>query len=685
MQLRVLRGVLALAVLSGTGLTAYGQADPIKFGKPDPQDFEAKNFVADSAAEAVILCDFGRSRFEMMENDFKVVYDRVLRIKILKKSGYDWATLKVPLYKKDKQEEKLVNLRGYTYNMVNGQLTKDKLESSAVFSEQRSTNTSVRKFTLPNVRVGSVIEVAYTVNSDFLFNFQDWQFQHSIPVRWSEYRAGIPEYFDYKMLMQGYEALTVQERTENTGQFTIRFAGGFTGESSWSGGSGRQAASSETVTARVTNYRWAMQNVPAFNDEPFMTTSDDYVSRIDFELAGVQWPNEAYRSVAATWEKINTSLLDDETFGAQLKRGGFLKEKVAAIMAQHTDLGARVAAVHQLVRQSIKHNGQNRFYATSTLRHAYDQHTGNAADVNLLLIALLRDAGLEANPVLLSTRDNGAVNQNLPLLSKFNYVVAHVMLPDKQEMLVDATEELLPCGTLPTRCLSGQGRLIMPKAEDSRWIDLQPNQRYVEYRKVDLKLDEHGALTGNVHQEHGGYEAQHQRERLRTQGEKKYMEELAKGHDNWSLGKYAFHQQDDLQKPLSLDYEFATTGNDAAATTLYLNPIREFAGSKNPFIHEDRRFPVNFGAGMEETTMLTITLPAGYVTEELPKQAIVELPDNGGRFMYSVTNLNGAVQVISRMNLRKPVYSAEEYASLREFYTRMLAKHGEQIVVKKKS
>jgi hypothetical protein len=686
MQLRLYRGILAFAVLSGATLTAYGQADPIKFGKPDPQDFEAKNFVADSAAEAVILCDFGRSRFAMVDNDFKVVFDRVLRIKILKKSGYDWATLKVPLYKKDKQEEKLTNLRGYTYNMVNGQLAKDKLESSAVFSEQTSVNNSIRKFTLPNVRVGSVIEVAYSVSSDFLFNFQDWQFQNTIPVRWSEYRASIPEYFEYKMLMQGYETLAEQERTDGSAQFTLRSAGGFVeGSSAFSGAGGRQAASSETVTARVTNYRWAMKNVPAFRDEPFMTTTNDYISRIDFELAGYRWPNQPYQSVAGSWEKINTSLLEDENFGTQLKRGGFLKEKVAAIMAQHSDLATRVAAIHQLVRQSVKHNGKSGFYATSTLRHAYDQHTGNAADVNLLLIALLRDAGLEANPVLLSTRSNGMVNQSLPLLSKFNYVVAHVVLPEKQEMLVDATEELLPCGTLPTRCLNGQGRLIMPHAQESRWIDLQPTQRFVEYRKVDLKLDERGALTGSVHQEHGGYYAHHEREQLHTQGEKKYMEELAKRHEGWSVSKFAFHQQEDLSKPLSLDYEFAVIGSDASAGTLYLNPLREFDSVKNPFVHEDRRFPVNFGAAMEETTLLTITLPAGYETEELPKQAILDLPDNGGRFMYSATSQNGAVQVVSRLNLRKPVYSAEEYASLREFYTRMLAKHAEQIVVKKKS
>jgi hypothetical protein len=682
----VLRRLVLLAVLGGVTVTsALGQADPIKFGKPEPKDFDAKNFVADSAAEAVVLCDFGRSRFEVGAADegFRTVFERVTRIKILKKAGYDWATVEVPLYHEGGKGEKLINLRGFTYNMVNGEVVKEKLEPSAAFREESAPNVTTRKFTLPNVREGAVIEYSYSVVSDFFFNYQDWQFQRSIPVRWSEYRAQIPEYFDYKILMQGYVPLAVSEHPSGTTQYVVRWSStieaGLNGE--------RTAGGSENVVAQVTNHCWATQNVPAFRDEPFMTSARDYVSRIDFELAGVKWPNQVYKPVAATWQGINDQLLNEESFGQQLRRGGFLKDQLTPLLAQEKDPAARVAAIHALVRKAVKYDGHDRLYSQSTIRKAYDQHRGNAADVNLLLIAALREAGFQANPVVLSTRDHGFVSQDfMPMLSRFNYVVAHVPLPEGKEMLVDATEELVPCSMLPTRCLNGTGRLIMPKEADSRWISLVPQQRLTEYQQIQLTLDATGGYTGKVHSEHGGYAGLAQRDRLRDKGEKKFVEELLKGREGWNIAKYQFAQRDALDKPLSLDYEVSVAGGDAPAGTLYLRPLQHFGNSKNPFVHEDRKFPVDFGCAVDETLVMTLTLPAGYEVEELPKAAAVTLPDNGGRFMFQAQpNANGTIQVMSRLNLSRPVYFAEEYANLREFYRLVVAKHAEQIVLKKKS
>jgi len=674
----LLRRLLLAGICGGASVSlAHAQADPIKFGKINELDLTAQNFAADSAASAVVLCDFGRSRFEYNDGQFRVVFERVTRIKILKKSGYDEATVQVPLYHKASNEEKLTSLRGFTYNLVNGQVVKEKLNSDAIFREESTPNITIRKFTMPNVRVGSVIEYSYLVVSPFTFNFQDWTFQREIPVRWSEYRAAIPEYFDYKMLMQGYEPLEVQERNEATTQYTISWSSKVEYGERTSGGS-------TVVTPRVTNYRWAMKAVPAMREEPYMTTTNDYISKIDFELAGIKWPDEPYKAVANSWEKIDTELLNDEKFGSQLNKAGFLKEQLTPLLAQTPDPAARVAAIHDLVRRSVKHNGNNGVYASSTVRRAYDQKTGNAADINLLLVAALREAGFQANPVLLSTRSHGRMETSVPLLSRFNYVLAHVALPEGKEMLLDATEELAPCGMLPHRCLNGVGRLVLPKAGASRWIELKTNDRLLSYRQISLTVDEKGGFSGKVHQEHAGYLALSQREKLRKLGEKKYVEELAASHEGWNIPAYTFKERDALHRPLTLDYEFASAGGDAPAGTIYLNPLRDFGADKNPFLHEGRRFPVDFGTALDETVMVNITLPAGYELEETPKPMTMELPESGGRFTYAIQPGTGIIQIVSRMNLSRPVYSAEEYAYLREFFARMMAKQSERLVLKKK-
>ena len=669
------------ALLSGTA--AYAQEEPIKFGKPDPKDFTAAAFAGDSAAAAVVLCDYGTTSFQYVSNDFHLITERITRIKILKKAGYDVATVQVPLYHRDANAEKISSLRGTTYNMVNGQLVKSKLDGTNMFSEDLTPNVRIRKFTMPDVREGSVIEYAYTLTSDFFFNFQDWTFQREIPVRWSEFRANIPEYFHYKMLQQGYHPLAVRAQTENTTQFIVRTAGGYSG-----GGMAttRQASSNENVQAQITNYRWAMKDLPAFRDEPFMTTADDYVDRISFQLAGERFPGQGYRNVAGTWEKMSMELLAEDNFGGQLGRGNFLKDQITPLVAKYPETAARAAAVRQVVMNAVRYDGTNRFSTTGSLRKAFDAHHGTAADVNLLLIAALRDAGLQANPVLLSTRDHGRVTQAQPMLSQFNYVVALVPLADGKDLLVDATEPLLPCGVLPQRCLNQAGRLIANNASEGRWVDLTPVQRNVHYQQVALTLDAQGGIAGKVHEEHSGYAGVEARQELARLGEKKYLTELTRPHSGWTVPKFAVVERENVAKPLALDYEFTQPADDnATAGTLYLSPLRDFGSDQNPFRHDDRLFPVDFGSAQEETIILTLTLPAGYELAETPKPAVVDLPESSGRYMYSVNaTAPGVVQIVSRLNLRKPVYAAEEYTQLREFYRLMLAKQGEKLVIKKK-
>ncbi|WP_220235728.1 DUF3857 domain-containing protein [Hymenobacter ginsengisoli] len=633
--------------------------------------------MADSAASAVVLYDFGNTRFRLNGTSFQLESERITRIKILKKAGYDVATVEVPLYHKDLSEEKITGLKGFTYNEVGGKIEKVKLETGQAFTEERTKNVKVRKFTLPNVREGAVIEYTYTVTSDFLFNFQDWTFQREIPTRWSEFRATIPEYFDYKLLMRGYQPLALQAQEQVQTQYNLHTEGGMTDR-------GQHVSSeNETISARATSYHWAMQNVPALREEPFMTTPSDYVARINFELAGENIPGRGYQNVAGNWEKINADLLASDEFGSQLDRAGFLSEAIKPLVAQYSDPAERAAAVRELIVKNVKYDGTNRYSASGPLKKSYELHRGTAADVNLLLIAALRQAGLAAQPVLLSTRAHGRVDANFPQLQQFNYVVGLLPLGGDQELLLDATEPLLPCGALPTRCLNQTGRLVA-KGTEGRWVSLAPRHALSHYQQVTLAVDEQGNLTGQVHEEYSGYAGAAAREKLQQLGEKKYVTELAGRHASWELPSYKFNQVSQVDKPLTLNYELRRAASaPGAARELYLNPLAMFGESGNPFQHAQRLYPVDFGTTLQEVIMVTLTLPAGY-TAELPKPAVVEMPDKGGRYIFTAaTTSPGTVQLVSRLSLNKPIYGAEEYASLREFYRLALAKQAEALVVKK--
>ncbi|TVT37906.1 DUF3857 domain-containing protein [Hymenobacter setariae] len=679
----MVRSILGVAAVLSTA-TGHAQQAPvkpvvIKFGQPAPGDFDAKNFVRDSAAAAVVLYDNGVARFRLNGTSFQMETERTTRIKILKKAGYDYATVEVPLYHRDGDEEKITALKGFTYNQAGGKIEKVKLESANMFSEERTKNVRVRKFTLPNVREGAVIEYTYSVTSDFLFNFQPWVFQRDIPTRWSEFRATIPEYFDYKMLMQGYQPLALQTREETGAQYTASARV----QKADLGGS-HSATETETIQARATAYHWAMQDVPALRDEPYMTTMRDYVARIDFQLAGERMPGQAYQNVAGSWTKINSLLRTSSEFGGLVDRAGFLDASLKPLIAQYPDPAARAAAVRDLVVKAVKYDGTNNYWATGPLKRSYELHRGTAADVNLLFIAALRQAGLPAEPVLLSTRSHGRVNEQFPMLDQFNYVIGVLPLADNKELLLDATEPLLPCGILPERCLNQIGRLIPTKEVEGRWVSLVPNQRHSHFQNISLAVDAQGNLSGQVREEHGGYAGAAVREKIQQVGEKKYVTELVGRHTNWEVPTYKFNAVELLNQSVALSYELRQSASTpGTAQEIYLTPLAIFGGTQNPFQHEHRTYPVDFGALTQDVIVITLTLPAGY-TAELPKPTTIALPDNGGRYLYSVTNpVPGTVQLVSRLTFDKPVYSADEYENLREFYRRVLAKQSEALVLRK--
>ncbi|MBJ6108353.1 DUF3857 domain-containing protein [Hymenobacter sp. BT523] len=675
-----LRWLLPVLALLCSGL-AHAQPEPIKFGQVDKPDLTAAPFARDSA-EAVVLCDFGRSRMEGKGAGLQVVFERITRIKILKKAGFEHATVEIPLYHRDGDQEKLSALRGYTYNLVNGAIERTKFDATGAFVEKRTPTTDIQKFTLPNVREGSVIEYAYTLRSDFLFNFQDWSFQQAIPVRWSEYRVSIPTFYKYKIIYQGSQAFDV-----NLARFgTV----GLSLDDKVPTGAGLSAGTSTgtlSVTASTEEHQWVRKNVPAFRPELYMTTPRDYVDRLDFELTGEQWSENNYHDLTGTWPKINSLLLADEDFGGRLNHAGPLKDQVTGLAARYPAVVDRAAAVRQTVMAALRYDGHDWYRAQTPLRKALDAHRGSAADVNLLLIAALREAGIDAHPLLLSTRDHGRISKEFPMLDRFNYVVALVPLADGKDLLVDATEPVLPCGTLPERCLNSVGRLVLPKDGEGRWIDLTPTQRQVRFQQVALTLDAQGGLQGKVHDERGGYAGAQARAELASLGEKKYLAGLLQRHDAWAVPKLTVGQAEAVEKPLTLDYEFTQPpAGNATAGTFYLSPLSEFGPGQNPFRHQDRAFPIDFGMMQEETLLVTLTLPAGYEVASLPKPAVVELPDQGGRFIYNVAAVSpGVVQLTSRLNLRKPVYAASEYANLRELYGQLMARQGEKLIIQKKS
>lgn len=654
---------------------ASAQKAPIKFGDVPLEDLQMKRYPLDSTASAVVLADYGQSTLQYDQtNGFFLVFERITRIKILTKEGLDEANFTIPLYHVGSADEKVSGLKTATYNLENGKVVETRGKSDNVFKEKYDANHDFMKVTLPAVKEGSVVEITYKVSSDFFVNFQDWEFQRTIPVRWSEYRANIPEYFSYDKYMQGYLTLFVNEQKEEASSIT------FNNKERSGGNVSVTSYSQDKVDYREVRHRWVVKDAPAFKVEPYLTTYRDYISKINFELSYIKYPNQPIKPYLGTWGEICETLATDEDFGGEVRGNGFLKKYVEEATAKATTPEEKIIALHSFVSQRMTWNGESRKYTSSPLKKVFEEGKGNSAEINLLLASMLEKAGLDAYPMLVSTRDHGFVRESTAVLSQFNYVICAVKLNDKM-MLLDATDNLLPTGVLPERCLNGQG-LIVSKA-GPQWVPLKaPKSRKVV--SANLVVSHNGVLKGSFKVDQSGYYARTSRKKYLASGEKDYVKEVFDEH-RWQVDKSAFQNHKDVTQGFKEEYDVTLDdGGTEAIDVIYLDVVSLAREQENPFKSEKREYPVDFGSPYEKMYLARITIPEGYVADEIPKPKIILLPENSAKYSYSITQIGNTLNVTSQLQVNKSLFSQEEYVHLREFYAQMVAKQSEQIVLKKK-
>jgi len=663
--------LLAVAIASATLASAQIQKPNIKFGKVSAADFEPSTYEIDPDAAAVVLADMGSTAIEGNSKGwFSLHYKRMKRVRILKKSGYDIADVEIPLYTSGRSEEELSSLKAVTYNLEDGKVVETKLEKGSIFKDQKSKNWVVQKFTFPNIKEGSIIEYSMEIESDFLFNLQPWEFQGAYPRLWSEYQVSIPEFMGYVFLTQGYRPYDLNDRKMRRTTYRIRDNGG--------------AGASElyTMDAGVTDYDWAMQNVPALKEESFTSTIDNHVSKIDFQLQEYRYPL-TYRNIMGNWASLTKALNEDESFGKDLARNNnWLGEVVDPLLAgAKTDL-EKAKKIFYYVNHNYSCTDNSDRYFDENLKAFAKKKSGGVADINLLLTAMLKYAGLQADPVLLSTRSHGYAYSIYPLINKFNYVVARAYIDDKEYML-DASKPELGFGHMLPECYNGHARLINEMGAELYF----PTDSITEKEVIStfISTDDNGEMVGTVSTTPGFYSSYRMRDKLKTGGKEAFFKDVQTTYGSeFELSSPEFEQFDNTEESLKFKYKFKLNGT--SEDLIYLNPLLKEGWKENPFKSAERFYPVEMPYCIDETYVFTAVVPEGYEIDELPKSMIVKLNEAGdGQYEYRISASANMISLRSRLTIKRTVYSPEEYDYLREFFNMVVKKQAEQIVLKKKT
>lgn len=534
-----------------------------------------------------------------------------------------------------------------------------------MFREEVRDDYERVKFTLPKLEPGAVIEYRYDWESDNPLHIPSWDFQHAHPTLYSEYEVRIPGFLEFVTLTTGNQNYDTVEEEQTPSTF-----------------------------GPAIEKSWVMTTLPALREEPYMTTPDDYRSRIRLQAQAMRNPRTGVvvERFLTSWTALAKTQMEADNFGAGLgeETGGFLqgedvvRKKVEGLTGGADSDSAKMHEVYDYVQASIEWNGTVWRSRKKDFDEILTSKTGNSAEVNLLLVSMLQLAGVEAHPVMISTRDHGKVFPLYPFLDQFNAVIAAVQLPDRDEpVLLDATGRLCPPGLLPERDLNRRGWLV--KTDNPRWIEISPPSKTRRRVFVRGRLTADGSLDATVNVNEKGYPARETRRALEDGNAGAHLKDEFLDHlTSGSISDVTVTNRDTLRQPLLTDAKvtnesYARSAGDMLYVRLRVVPSVE----ENPFERKNRSFPVDIPHPQRTSYILKLRLPDGYEVKDVPETRRLKLPNGYGTFTRFVRVSGRQVMLRAGMELTASKIPPKAYGALRAFFTRVVSAQSEQLVLEK--
>jgi hypothetical protein len=619
----------------------------VKFGKISEKEMAMTAYDKDPDAPAVILFDKGYISWGRFD-----AYERHIRIKIFKKEAYDRANFRIEYSRKN--GEAIDGIKAICYNIENGQIVETKATSDNIHDEEINKFMNVRKITVPGVREGSIIELKYTVNNP---SIRDWYFQDDIPIIWSEYEMLIPEFYIFSKVGQGSTPYLVNDiERKSEGAYNV-FA-----------------------------YHWIQKDVPAIKPEKYMTSIEDYRTKISFHIEEIRPPAQLIIKVMKPWNETAKDLMDDSDFGNFIDRKGAMKDELATLIKANMTPIEKTQAVYEYVGKNFDAESYSNasIYVTSSLKEMKRKRKVTTAEMNLIFLNMLNALGIKANPVLTRSREDGRVATTLAALRRFNKVISYVKI-EKDTFFVDASGYPQPMKLLPFNALSGYGVEIIDKEKYSI-VSPQSKINTRRFSQAILALNTEGVLSGDINFTYSGYEAFNNRKTIKDIGMDKYIQASIK--DLIADGKLESQKFDNTEissdAPMKGNVKISSSAFvNKTDDKIYINPLLCFGEKENPFKAEERKFEIDYGAPHDEYYQLSLTIPEGYKVEEIPKSTRMQMPEGVLKFEYLAEIKDNKISINTKLNIKQATFSAADYPLLKQLYAQMLAKMGEQIVLTK--
>lgn len=647
---------LIILLLCFTSLFSQTQHE-INFGNLTPQDLNLINYKKDTTANALVIFDSGNSIFKVENSRVVIKTTYYHKIKVFNYEGFKHGNFSIFIYRNKSNHEEVTDIKGVTHNGIN----KTHLSKANVFTQTENDNWKVVKFTMPNLKEGSIIEVMYTIVTPFLYNLKGWNFQSDIPKLASQYEASIPGNYMYNRSLSGYLKLKTNSSTVKKHCFQVP---GYKGD-----------ANCEEILYR-------MEDIPAFEEEEYMTSKDNFISKIKFELKESIWFDGRKNKYTTTWEETDREFRTDKNIGLQLKKTRFFDDLIPLEIKNISNNLDKAKAVYSFIQNYFTWNEKYSIFKNVKIKDAIETKIGNVGELNISLINALKSVGLEAELLVLSTRNNGLPTKLYPVISDFNYVVAKLNI-NNEIYLLDVTSKYMPFGLLPFKCLNSYGR-VMDFKNDSYWFNITPTEVSKNSDYVSLILNEAGVIEGKLKKVRSGYQALNIRKAYLGKTEDEIADDFENQFTNLTVKNYVLENLNDIEKPLIETFEVVFNYTDPV-NVIYFNPFFVGSFTESPFKQEKRLYPVDFGYERNYNLKFNIELPDNYKITSFPQNKIIKLNTTSTTGFKIRTNNQGGYKfnLYSNLTIGESIYHNNEYTYLKEIFNETINSQKTPLVITK--
>lgn len=676
-----MKSTLLLLLLTLSTTICQARQQPYDFGDVPKQQLQKSVYSIDSTANAVVLFDQGES---YMDISMKVRYKQHTRIKILTDKGLEQGDIAIG-FRKDDPEQKITDLEVVTYNLLpNGEVKEQKIGKREAFEEEVTDNWSLLKFSVPGIKKGSVFEYRYEMISESPVDYKDWQFQKEVPVLWSKYTAKIPQWFDFLTFLRSYYPLDKKELNPYKSHARIWVSGKEKAPSGLSSARQRRQNQQRSYMADLaymgTEHVWLMKDLPAIVDEPYIYSAEDYSAKILLQLHEYEMPQSPRKKVLTSWLDFIKLIEESDAFGSRLRSHRTFRKDVEKLQLENMNKEEQVITLYNHVRDRMNWNKEYRLLITDDLDDLYNEGTANSTEINMILVQLLREAGLDADPLILSTRSNGEILDMFPIVDQFNHTLAYLKI-DEKEYLLDATQDQKPFNILTAESQNGNGLRI--NAEKASWVPLVNKEAAKRTDLVILQMAEDGSFSGTLESSYKGYFSYNHSKKFSNEDSLEVIHETVfDGNESILLDSLNVNN-DVKENNFTYKVQINKVAENMAADVIYFNPFFLKGFKENPFKREERKYPVDFDVPYSSNLIMRVTPPEGFVADELPKSRMVRLPNGLGEFKRIVQPAGNVIVMVFSMKINTYKVMPDQYPYLRQMFQELVDVEAENWVFKK--